>query len=73
MSDLKGFDEAGVFVSTLVRNPAYTGQQMAQIKALSGPYFRRHCAGASTPQRPAHAATMDRAWSKQAGPNAHLP
>jgi len=40
MSDLKGLEEAGVFVSTLVRNPTYTGQEMAQIKALSGPLTR---------------------------------
>ncbi len=40
MSDLKGLDEAGVSVSTLIRNPTYTGQQMAQIKALSGPLTR---------------------------------
>lgn len=40
MSDLKGLDEAGVYVSTLVRNPTYSGQQMAGIKALGGPLSR---------------------------------
>ena len=40
MSDLKGLDEAGVTVPVLVRNPTYTGQQMAGIKALGGPLSR---------------------------------
>lgn len=40
MSDLKGLDEAGVTVPVLVRNPTYTGQQMAGIKALGGPLTR---------------------------------
>ena len=37
MSDLKGLDEEGVAVPVLIRNPTYTGRQMAEIKALSGP------------------------------------
>jgi beta-lactamase superfamily II metal-dependent hydrolase len=40
MSDLKGLDEAHVTVPVLIRNPTYTGQQMAQIKAISGPLSR---------------------------------
>lgn len=40
MSDLKGLDEAGVTVPVLIRNPTYTGQQMAGIKALGGPLTR---------------------------------
>lgn len=40
MSDLKGLDEAGVAVPVLIRNPTYTGQQMAGIKALGGPPSR---------------------------------
>lgn len=40
MSDLKGLDEADVYVRTLIRNPTYTGQQMAGIKRLSGPLSR---------------------------------
>ena len=40
MSDLKGLDSSGVAVTTLVRNPTYSGQQMAGIKALSGPLTR---------------------------------
>ncbi|MGE6692470.1 hypothetical protein ACQKE8_08470 [Sphingobium limneticum] len=40
MSDLKGLDSSGVAVTTLVRNPTYSGQQMAGIKAVSGPLTR---------------------------------
>lgn len=40
MSDLKGLDEAGVSVPVLIRNPTYTGRQMAGIKALGGPLTR---------------------------------
>jgi beta-lactamase superfamily II metal-dependent hydrolase len=40
MSDLKGLDEAGVRVPVLIRNPTYSGQQMAAIKALGGPLSR---------------------------------
>ena len=40
MSDLKGLDDAGVYVTTLIRNPTYTGQEMAQIKAVAGPLTR---------------------------------
>lgn len=40
MSDLKGLDQAGVTVPVLIRNPTYTGQQMAGIKALGGPLSR---------------------------------
>ncbi len=36
MSDLKGLDEAGVLVPVLIRNPTYTGHEMAKIKAQSG-------------------------------------
>jgi beta-lactamase superfamily II metal-dependent hydrolase len=40
MSDLKGLDEAAVTVPVLIRNPTYTGHQMAGIKALGGPLSR---------------------------------
>lgn len=40
MSDLKGLDDAGVTVPVLIRNPTYTGRQMAGIKALGGPLSR---------------------------------
>jgi beta-lactamase superfamily II metal-dependent hydrolase len=40
MSDLKGLEDAGVNVPVRIRNPTYTGQQMAQIKAVSGPLTR---------------------------------
>jgi beta-lactamase superfamily II metal-dependent hydrolase len=40
MSDLKGLDEAGVSVPVLIRNPTYTRQQIASIKALAGPLSR---------------------------------
>lgn len=36
MSDLKGLDEEGVIVPVLIRNPTYTGEEMASIKAMSG-------------------------------------
>lgn len=37
MSDLKGLADAGIRVETLIRNPSYTGEQMRQIKLVSGP------------------------------------
>lgn len=37
MSDLKGLEDAGIEVTTLLRNPSYTGEQMRQIKLMSGP------------------------------------
>ena len=37
MSDLKGLEDAGIMVETLIRNPSYTGEQMRQIKQISGP------------------------------------
>lgn len=37
MSDLKGLVDAGIEVVTLHRNPSYTGEQMRQIKLVSGP------------------------------------
>jgi len=37
MSDLKGLEDAGITVDTLIRNPSYTGEQMRQIKRVSGP------------------------------------
>lgn len=37
MSDLKGLEEARIGVDTLFRNPSYTGEQMRQIKRVSGP------------------------------------
>ncbi len=37
MSDLKGLGDAGIEVATLIRNPSYTGDQMRQIKLVSGP------------------------------------
>lgn len=40
MSDLKGMDDEEVFVRTFIRNPTYTGQQLAAIKAIGGPLTR---------------------------------
>jgi len=37
MSDLKGLEDAGIEVVTLLRNPTYTGEQMRQIKLVGGP------------------------------------
>lgn len=37
MSDLRGLQDEGVYVDTLIRNPSYSGQQMQAIKALGGP------------------------------------
>lgn len=37
MSDLKGLEYAGIGVSTLIRNPSYTGDELKQIKLVSGP------------------------------------
>lgn len=37
MSDLQGVWDAGIEVPVLFRNPTYSGQQMQQIKQLSGP------------------------------------
>lgn len=37
MSDLAGFDEAGVGISVLYRNPSYTGAQIRDIKLKGGP------------------------------------
>lgn len=37
MSDLKGLQDAGIEVATLIRNPTYTGDQMRRIKLVSGP------------------------------------
>jgi beta-lactamase superfamily II metal-dependent hydrolase len=37
MSDLQGLWDAGVHTPVLYRNPSYTGEQMRQIKAKSGP------------------------------------
>ncbi len=37
MSDLKGLEDVGINVSTLIRNPSYTGEQLKQIKLVSGP------------------------------------
>lgn len=36
MSDLRGLDDEGIYVDTLIRNDTYPGQQMHAIKALSG-------------------------------------
>lgn len=36
MSDLKGLEDAGISIDTLIRNPSYTGEQMRQIKQVSG-------------------------------------
>jgi beta-lactamase superfamily II metal-dependent hydrolase len=37
MSDLKGLEDAGIHIPTLIRNPSYTGDQLKQIKLVSGP------------------------------------
>ncbi|MDP3797797.1 MAG: hypothetical protein Q8R06_11710 [Polaromonas sp.] len=37
MSDLKGLEDAGIEVTTLIRNPSYTGDEMRRIKLVSGP------------------------------------
>lgn len=37
MSDLHGLWDAGITVPVLYRNPSYTGEQMRQIKRISGP------------------------------------
>jgi len=37
MADLKGLEDAGIAVDTLIRNPSYTGEQIRQIKRISGP------------------------------------
>lgn len=37
MSDLKGLEDAGIEVVTMLRNPSYTGEQIRQIKLMSGP------------------------------------
>jgi beta-lactamase superfamily II metal-dependent hydrolase len=36
MSDLKGLQDAGIEVDTLIRNPSYTGEQIRQVKLGSG-------------------------------------
>ncbi len=36
MSDLRGLQDGGVHVDTLIRNPSYSGQQMRGIKLLGG-------------------------------------
>jgi beta-lactamase superfamily II metal-dependent hydrolase len=36
MSDLKGLEDAGIKVTTLVRNPSYSGDQLRQIKLVGG-------------------------------------
>lgn len=40
MSDLKGIEDAGIEVATLIRNPSYTGDEMRRIKLVSGPLTR---------------------------------
>jgi hypothetical protein len=37
MSDLKGLEDAGIYVDTLIRNPSYTSDQMWAIKRAGGP------------------------------------
>lgn len=37
MSDLKGLEDAGIQVVTLLRNPTYTREEMRRIKLVSGP------------------------------------
>ncbi len=37
MSDLKGLADAGINVATLIRNPSYTGNELRNIKLVSGP------------------------------------
>lgn len=37
MSDLRGLEDAGITVGTLIRNPTYTGDQIRAIKRVSGP------------------------------------
>lgn len=37
MSDLKGLENSGIKVATLVRNPSYSGDQLRQIKLVGGP------------------------------------
>ena len=37
MSDLKGLQDVGITVDTLIRNPSYSGEQIRQIKRISGP------------------------------------
>ena len=37
MSDLKGLEDAGIYVDTLIRNPSYTGDQIWAVKRTSGP------------------------------------
>lgn len=36
MSDLKALDDAGIEVTTLIRNPSYTGDEMRRIKLVDG-------------------------------------
>ncbi|QQN73889.1 hypothetical protein JD971_14240 [Croceicoccus sp. YJ47] len=40
MSDLRGLQDDGVHVQTLVRNPSYSGLQMHDLKLISGPLTR---------------------------------
>jgi glyoxylase-like metal-dependent hydrolase (beta-lactamase superfamily II) len=37
MSDLKGLEDAGIYVGTLIRNPSYTSDQIWAIKRAGGP------------------------------------
>ena len=36
MSDLKGLEDEGIEVATLLRNPSYTGEELRRIKLVSG-------------------------------------
>jgi len=37
MSDLKGLEDAGIYVETLIRNPSYTSDQIWAVKRAGGP------------------------------------
>jgi beta-lactamase superfamily II metal-dependent hydrolase len=40
MSDLKGLEDAGIYVETLIRNPSYTSDQIWAVKRAGGPLTR---------------------------------
>lgn len=37
MSDLKGLEDANIYVETLIRNPSYTSDQIWAVKRAGGP------------------------------------
>lgn len=55
MSDLQGLWDAGIDIPVLFRNPSYSGEQMREIKSVSGPLTadaKRYLAACSTYNQP---------------------